>query len=322
MENARTRITAGIGRRRRLQQLRLPPRPGRDDPNVVLAALDAGINFFDTADIYGATQSEVFLGVARSAPVATEVVIATKFGMPIDDDHYGASPDVRALRRARTRCGDSAPTTSTSTSCTTPTRSRPHRRHPGRAARTRRRGQGARDRLLEPERGRSASRGEGRGRERGPRSPRCRTSTRCSIANPSATACSTPATSSVFASCPSTRSPTDCSPARCARASRFPKGTALEDAGRAQRALVGRRTPRTGGGAARLRPGDRDTAAEPGLLVAAEPPSGQLGHRRASSAEQVRANAHAVQRSVRRSLPRSTSSPTGPTRSDAHAQRG
>ena len=31
---------------------------------VVHAALDAGVNFFDTADIYGATQSEVLLGVA------------------------------------------------------------------------------------------------------------------------------------------------------------------------------------------------------------------------------------------------------------------
>ena len=32
--------------------------------NVVLGALEAGVTFFDTADIYGATKSEVFLGVA------------------------------------------------------------------------------------------------------------------------------------------------------------------------------------------------------------------------------------------------------------------
>src|SRR5690242_21829666 len=31
---------------------------------VVHAALDAGVTFFDTADIYGRTQSEVFLGRA------------------------------------------------------------------------------------------------------------------------------------------------------------------------------------------------------------------------------------------------------------------
>ncbi len=31
---------------------------------VVDAALDCGVNFFDTADIYGAAKSEVFLGEA------------------------------------------------------------------------------------------------------------------------------------------------------------------------------------------------------------------------------------------------------------------
>ncbi|MFA5601542.1 MAG: aldo/keto reductase, partial [Phenylobacterium sp.] len=31
---------------------------------VVAAALDAGINFFDTADVYGGSQSEVMLGKA------------------------------------------------------------------------------------------------------------------------------------------------------------------------------------------------------------------------------------------------------------------
>jgi len=39
------------------------------------------VNFFDTADIYGATQSEQFLGIALG-PRRSEVVIATKFGMP------------------------------------------------------------------------------------------------------------------------------------------------------------------------------------------------------------------------------------------------
>ncbi len=58
---------------------------------VVHAALDAGINFFDTADIYGATKSEQFLGVALKDR-RDEAVIATKFGMPIDDEHFGAEP--------------------------------------------------------------------------------------------------------------------------------------------------------------------------------------------------------------------------------------
>jgi len=58
---------------------------------VVNGALEAGVNFFDTADIYGATRSEVFLGKALGERRA-DVVIATKFGMPIDDAHVGASP--------------------------------------------------------------------------------------------------------------------------------------------------------------------------------------------------------------------------------------
>jgi aryl-alcohol dehydrogenase-like predicted oxidoreductase len=63
---------------------------------VVSSAIDVGINFFDTADIYGGTKSEGFLGKALGARRA-DVVIATKFGMPIDDQHFGAAPDyVRA----------------------------------------------------------------------------------------------------------------------------------------------------------------------------------------------------------------------------------
>lgn len=69
--------------------------------DVVHAALDAGVNFFDTADTYGATQSEVLLGRALAGRRAS-VVVATKFGMPIDDDHVGAHPDY--VRRA---CEDS-----------------------------------------------------------------------------------------------------------------------------------------------------------------------------------------------------------------------
>jgi aryl-alcohol dehydrogenase-like predicted oxidoreductase len=58
---------------------------------VVEGALEAGVTFFDTADIYGGTKSEVMLGVALGSR-RDDVIIATKFGMPIDDTHYGASP--------------------------------------------------------------------------------------------------------------------------------------------------------------------------------------------------------------------------------------
>src|SRR6266542_1953780 len=58
---------------------------------VVHAALDAGINLFDTADVYGGTRSEQYLGRALAGR-RDDVVIATKFVAPIDDDpsHAGA----------------------------------------------------------------------------------------------------------------------------------------------------------------------------------------------------------------------------------------
>ncbi len=58
---------------------------------VVRAALDAGINFFDTADIYGGTKSEEFIGRALAGR-RQAVVLATKFGLPIDDTRKGAGP--------------------------------------------------------------------------------------------------------------------------------------------------------------------------------------------------------------------------------------
>ncbi len=60
--------------------------------SVVQAALDAGITFFDTADIYGNTTSELFLGRALRG-CRNEVVIATKFGMAVDNKRRGARPE-------------------------------------------------------------------------------------------------------------------------------------------------------------------------------------------------------------------------------------
>jgi aryl-alcohol dehydrogenase-like predicted oxidoreductase len=58
---------------------------------VCNTALDSGINFFDTADAYGGTKSEEFMGRVLKAR-RDEAVIATKFGMKLDDEHQGASP--------------------------------------------------------------------------------------------------------------------------------------------------------------------------------------------------------------------------------------
>jgi aryl-alcohol dehydrogenase-like predicted oxidoreductase len=67
--------------------------------SVVDAALDAGINFFDTADVYGGGESERILGAALKGR-RDRAVVATKFGQKrgIDDPRPGGS---REYMRAR-----------------------------------------------------------------------------------------------------------------------------------------------------------------------------------------------------------------------------
>jgi aryl-alcohol dehydrogenase-like predicted oxidoreductase len=71
---------------------------------VVGAALDAGVTLLDTADIYGGTLSETYLGRVLKGR-RDEAVVATKFGHPSrDDDLAGARPEtVRAALEASLR---------------------------------------------------------------------------------------------------------------------------------------------------------------------------------------------------------------------------
>jgi aryl-alcohol dehydrogenase-like predicted oxidoreductase len=64
---------------------------------VVDAAIDAGITLFDTADVYGGGgKSEELLGRALGAR-RDQVIVATKFGMPMGEGKAGGAPDyVRA----------------------------------------------------------------------------------------------------------------------------------------------------------------------------------------------------------------------------------
>ena len=78
---------------------------------VIDAAIDAGINFFDTADMYANGKSEEllgrFLGARRS-----EVIVATKFGNEMPGQGRGARPEYvkraldASLRRLRTEYVD------------------------------------------------------------------------------------------------------------------------------------------------------------------------------------------------------------------------
>src|SRR5690242_2998953 len=64
---------------------------------VVHAALDAGIDFFDTAELYGEGRSEEYLGRALHG-LRQRVVIATKFGYKTAPAHRRGHPD--NVRRA------------------------------------------------------------------------------------------------------------------------------------------------------------------------------------------------------------------------------
>lgn len=60
--------------------------PAKDETemvSVIRAAVDAGVTFFDTAEIYGPFTNEKLVGKALS-PIRDRVVIATKFGFNVD----------------------------------------------------------------------------------------------------------------------------------------------------------------------------------------------------------------------------------------------
>jgi aryl-alcohol dehydrogenase-like predicted oxidoreductase len=63
------------------------PNPGsrQEMVSLIRAAVERGVTFFDTAEVYGPFVNEELVGEAL-APVRSEVVIATKFGFAFDDE--------------------------------------------------------------------------------------------------------------------------------------------------------------------------------------------------------------------------------------------
>src|SRR6202050_3845041 len=60
-----------------------PPKDKQEMISLLRTAVDRGITFFDTAEVYGPFTNEELLGEAL-APLRDRVVIATKFGFKID----------------------------------------------------------------------------------------------------------------------------------------------------------------------------------------------------------------------------------------------
>src|SRR4030081_2824611 len=60
-----------------------PAKDKQEMTSVIRAAVELGVTFFDTAEVYGPFTNEELVGEAL-APVRAQVVIATKFGFKID----------------------------------------------------------------------------------------------------------------------------------------------------------------------------------------------------------------------------------------------
>src|SRR5437763_4775294 len=65
-----------------------PPKPRQEMISLLHAAVERGVTFFDTAEVYGPLQNEELVGEAL-APFRDQVVIATKFGWETNPDDGG-----------------------------------------------------------------------------------------------------------------------------------------------------------------------------------------------------------------------------------------
>ena len=62
-----------------------PPKDKKEMTALLQAAVERGVNFFDTAEVYGPFTNETLLGEALS-PLRDQVIIATKFGFNLNLD--------------------------------------------------------------------------------------------------------------------------------------------------------------------------------------------------------------------------------------------
>jgi aryl-alcohol dehydrogenase-like predicted oxidoreductase len=91
------------------------PTSPEDGIKLIRAAVERGVTFFDTAEVYGPFTNETLVGAAL-APVRDQVVIATKFGFGVGPDSAGRRLDSRpahikavaeaSLKRLRTEVID------------------------------------------------------------------------------------------------------------------------------------------------------------------------------------------------------------------------
>jgi aryl-alcohol dehydrogenase-like predicted oxidoreductase len=78
-----------------------PPFPDREEMiGLIRAAVERGVTFFDTAQVYGPFTNEELVGEALE-PVRDQVVIATKFGFDLEDGQsHGTDSRPETIRRS------------------------------------------------------------------------------------------------------------------------------------------------------------------------------------------------------------------------------
>ena len=75
--------------------------PDHDESiRIIHRALDAGVNFIDTADVYGQGESEEIVGKALAGGRRDDVILATKFHNPMGDDPNQQGNSRRWITRA------------------------------------------------------------------------------------------------------------------------------------------------------------------------------------------------------------------------------
>ena len=99
-----------------------PPADKQEMIALIRAAVERGVTFFDTAEVYGPFTNEELVGEAL-APFRGQVVIATKFGFKLDpngEPGWSASTAGRSTSRRspRPRSSGSRSTRSTSSTST------------------------------------------------------------------------------------------------------------------------------------------------------------------------------------------------------------
>src|SRR4030095_4841388 len=69
-----------------------PPADRQEMIALLRSAVERGVTFFDTAEVYGPFTNEELVGEAL-APLRDQVVIATKFGFKLDSDGVDSRPE-------------------------------------------------------------------------------------------------------------------------------------------------------------------------------------------------------------------------------------